>query len=169
VGFIFLNGTDSEEERRYTIAHEASHFMLDYLMPRNKAIKKIGCQIEDVLNGSRNATEVELIDSLIKAVHVKPFTHLLEKHGDGSFESLKIFASEINADALALELLAPYHSVVKETTTGRKKVSFYEFEHRCLKILIDKYKLPSSIAKQYSTELAYDITKGPSILDKIRL
>ena len=29
-GFIFIDGTDSENERRYTVAHEVSHFILDY-------------------------------------------------------------------------------------------------------------------------------------------
>ena len=44
-GFIFINGTDSENERRYTVAHETSHFLLDYKIPRDRAIEKLGDDI----------------------------------------------------------------------------------------------------------------------------
>src|SRR6478736_3982828 len=47
-GFIFVNGTDSEEERRYTIAHEAGHYLLDYKLPRDAAVKKLGKSILEV-------------------------------------------------------------------------------------------------------------------------
>jgi IrrE N-terminal-like domain len=166
-GFIFINGTDSEEERRYTIAHEASHFILDYKIPRDQIIEKMGLQIQDVLDGVRDATEYERIDGLLNSINIRPFTHLLEKEGDGSFESIQIFNAENNADLLALELLAPNSKVIKETLAGKESISFYEFEKKCYEILIQKYKLPNSIAKQYSTTLSYSITGGPSIMTKL--
>lgn len=165
-GFVFINGTDSEEERRYTIAHEASHFILDYKIPRDKAIKKIGNGIENVLDGLREATVDEQVNGIISGVSVRPFTHLLEKEGDGSFESMKVFDAESNADILAIELLAPHAEIIKATLGGRK-LTFDLFDQYCLDILISKYKLPESIAKQYSKRLAYTVTRGPSIMNKL--
>lgn len=82
-GFIFVNGTDTEEERRYTIAHEASHFLLDYQRPREIAIEKLGKGILEVMDGYREATNEEQIDGILTSVSIKPYTHLLEKVGNG--------------------------------------------------------------------------------------
>lgn len=166
-GFMFINGTDSEDERRYTIAHEAGHFILDYKVPRDKAIKKLGESIRDVLDGLREPTIEEQINGLVKEISVRPFTHLLEKNGDGSFESIQVFNSENRADMLAVELLAPYSQVIKTTLSGRQRMSFALFDQCCLDILISKYNLPVLIAKQYSKKLAYSVTGRPSIMDKL--
>lgn len=168
-GFIFINGTDSEEERRYTVAHEASHFILDYKIPRDKAIEKLGEQIIEVLDGDRNPTNDERIDGLLTSVNVQPYTHLLEKSGDGSFNNVKIFDSENDADALAIELLAPNASVIKYIRANKGKLSFYDFQDHALGILIEKYMLPVAIAKEYSLRLAYVATGGPSLLSKLGL
>src|SRR5207245_4309507 len=37
-GFIIVDGTDGPHELRFTIAHEVSHFLLDYQQPRLLAI-----------------------------------------------------------------------------------------------------------------------------------
>lgn len=166
-GFIFINGTDSEEERRYTIAHEVSHFILDYKIPRDKAIDKLGIPISDVLDGLREPSIQERVDGVINGVSVQLFTHILEKDGDGSFLSIKVFNAENNADSLALELLAPHSIVTKETMAGKKKMQFAHFEVRCYTLLTEKYKLPQSIAKQYAKSLSYSVTGGPSITNKL--
>lgn len=166
-GFMFINGTDGEEERRYTMAHEASHFLLDYKISRDKAIQKLGNSIRDILDGFRKPTHQEQIDGLINGVSIKPFTHLVEKDGDGSFNNVKIFNSENNADALAMELLAPSSEIIKEALARENKVTFTSFDKRCLNILMDKYKLPGLIAEQYARQLAYSVTGGPSILTKL--
>lgn len=166
-GFIFINGTDSEEERRFTVAHEASHFILDYKLPRVKAIEKFGPKIIEVLDGDRNPTNEERIDGLLSSVSVQPYTHLLEKVGDGSFDSIKIFDSENDADALAVELLAPSANVIKDTKIGNPKISFDDFRTHSLQILREKYMLPEAVAKDYSLRLSYVATGGPSLLSKL--
>jgi hypothetical protein len=166
-GFMFVNGTDGEDERRFTIAHEASHFIMDYKIPREKAIQKMGTSIQDVLDGTREATMEEQVDGLINGISVRSFIHLLEKEGDGSFESVEIFDVENKADMLAIELLAPHLEVIKATLNGQQKMSFSLFDQYCLDILVSKYKLPIPIAKQYSKRLAYSVTGGPSIITKL--
>jgi Zn-dependent peptidase ImmA (M78 family) len=166
-GFMFINGTDDETERRYTIAHEVSHFLLDYKIPRDKIIQKLGNSVEDALDGVREPTSAEMIEGIIKHVSVKPFMHLLEKEGDGSFQNLKIYNSENNADALALELLAPANRVTGETLRGRKKLPYQDFYQKAAEIIGYRYKLPAEIANGYARLLAYKITGGPSLIDKL--
>jgi len=166
-GFMFINGTDSEEERKYTIAHETSHFILDYKIPRDTAIEKLGKDIGAVLDGIRPPTVHEQVNGLIKEVSLDTFTHLLEKEGDGSFESFKVFNAENSADLLALELLAPFSEVMKVVQDGKRKIPFEVFDQQCLDLLVSVYKLPHPIARQYSKRLAYLTTGGPSILSKL--
>ncbi|WDF54338.1 ImmA/IrrE family metallo-endopeptidase [Mucilaginibacter sp. KACC 22063] len=167
VGFMFINGTDDEQERRYTIAHEVSHFLLDYKIPRDKIIKKLGAEVEEVLDGIREPSSKEMVEGIIKHVAVKPFTHLLEKEGDGSFENLQVYYAENNADTLALELLAPASRIKAETLKEKKKLSHTDFCKICNELLVHRYKLPTQIATDYAKVLAYRATGGPSIMDKL--
>lgn len=166
-GFIFVNGTDSEEERRYTIAHEAGHFLLDYERPRRNAIIKLGEKIVEVMDGYREATNEEQIDGILTSVSIKPYTHLLEKNSNGSFSNMNILNAENDADALALELLAPYATIIKDTNPNRNKISFYDFKNQCYQILRNKYLIPDSIAEAYSSKLAYAEIGSPSLAEKL--
>ncbi|MCB0489877.1 MAG: ImmA/IrrE family metallo-endopeptidase [Cyclobacteriaceae bacterium] len=166
-GFIFINGTDTEEERRYTIAHEASHFLLDYKFPRELAVRKLGESILEVMDGYREPTLEERIDGALTSVTIKPYTHLLEKTGDGTFDCLNIQHSENEADALALELLAPSATVIKDTNPNKTKISFYDFKNQCYHILRSKYLIPDSIAEAYSSKLAYVAKGAPSLVSRL--
>jgi hypothetical protein len=166
-GFIFLNGTDSEKERRYTIAHEAGHYLLDYERPRKDAIAKLGKGIVEVLDGLRDATTEEQIDGVLASVSLKPYTHLLEKVGDGSFSNMDILNSENDADALALELLSPSSIVIRDTNPNKDKLSFFDFKNLCYHILRNKYLIPDSIAETYSSRLANIAVGFPSLAEKL--
>jgi Zn-dependent peptidase ImmA (M78 family) len=166
-GFIFVNGMDIEEERRYTIAHEASHFLLDYKTPRDVAMKKLGESILEVMDGFREPTIEERIDGTLTSVTIKPYTHLLEKVGDGTFNNIEILNSENEADALALELLAPSSIVIKDINPNKNRISFYDFKNQCYQILRSKYLIPDSIAVAYSSKLAYTATGAPSLVSKL--
>ncbi|WP_276348834.1 ImmA/IrrE family metallo-endopeptidase [Daejeonella sp. JGW-45] len=166
-GFIFINATDPEEERRYTLAHELSHFILDYKIPRDRAIGKLGTAILEVLDGHREPSLAERIDGVLTAIEIKPYTHLLEKKGDGSFESMRVFEAETEADMLALELIAPCAKVVKAAKNGKSKPAFSEFRSNCHKVLKETYGLPGSIIEEYASRIAYATTGGPSLLTKL--
>lgn len=164
-GFIFVNGTDSEEERRYTVAHEVSHFLLDYRLPREDAVKKLGLGILEVIDGRREATILERIDGALYAVLTKLYTHLLEKVGDGSYQSWDVQQAENDADTLAIELLAPRSEIIKNFYPTKVRLSFNSVKDQCFRDLRYKYLIPKSVAETYSTRIAYSVTGGPSLLD----
>lgn len=167
MGFIFINGTDMESERRFTLAHEVSHFILDYLFPRNKAMSKMGDNIASVLDGEREATIQEKVNGLLKGVNMKTYTHLVEKTGDGAFTDYTILKAENNADSLALELLAPSKEVIRKIKHSITKPRFHDFVSVGNNILTDIYGLPRTIAQNYAQQLGYFVTKGPSLMHKI--
>lgn len=168
-GFIFVNGTDPEDERRYTIAHEVSHFLLDYRLPRENAVKKFGLGILEVIDGRREATILERIDGALYSVLTRPYTHLLEKVGDGSYQSRDVQRAENEADELAVELLAPRSEIIKNFYPIKARLSFISVKDQCYRELRYKYLIPKSVAEICSTRIAYNVTGGPSLLDQFGL
>jgi hypothetical protein len=165
-GLIFVNSDDSPLERRFTVAHEVGHFIMDHLLPRQLAVSKLGRRAEEVLNSDSVADNPLLVEALVRSVDIvrRPFS--IEKEGDGSFRSWQNYNAENGADGLALELLAPAAEVVL-AAAGGKKLSYSACLEQCLSILEDRYSLPPSIAGPYAAKLAYNVTGGPSVLEKL--
>ncbi len=106
-GLIFLDGTDPDDERRFSLAHEIAHYILDYHLKRQEIIKHLGNRIIDVLDGKREATIEERLNGILSGVTVGPFTHLLDRDKQGNVNKQNILNIEDNAERLALELTAP--------------------------------------------------------------
>lgn len=168
-GFIFVNADDSTIEQRFTIAHEVSHYLLDYQVPRERAMLEVGTEIEKVLNGKDQPDRFQQVKALIKGISIQPYGHLIEKKGNGSFLNWVNFNAENEADYLALELLAPRSMVIKGTISTIKGLNYTQFVRKCEEILVDNYQIPPEVAHQYASELAYSVTSGPSFLDKLGL
>src|SRR5690348_4172761 len=41
-GIIFLAGGDAPAQRRFSLAHELAHFLIDYARPRARAVEALG-------------------------------------------------------------------------------------------------------------------------------
>lgn len=105
-GCIFVDEDDPPDEQRFTLAHEAAHFILDYLGPRERAERRLGPTFLEVLDGRRAASSTERIDAALAAVDARPYAHLFERGPLGAYDG-RVAESEERADLLALELLAP--------------------------------------------------------------
>ena len=55
-GCVFLNGTDSDAELRFSLAHEVAHFLLDYHLPRQAAVNRLGPSVLEVFDGLRRSS-----------------------------------------------------------------------------------------------------------------
>lgn len=165
--FMFVEASEDEVQQRFTVAHEVSHFLLDYHLPKERAILALGKEIEDVLNGNLPPSNIQRTLSAIKGVDIAPYSFLIEKTGNGSFENWSNFNAENEADYLALELLAPRARVISETISSTKRLAYSQFTRKSKEILIEKYRIPVRIADQYASELGYSVTSGPSFLDKL--
>jgi hypothetical protein len=78
-GFVFLDGCDADDERRFSLAHEVAHFLRDYLGPRQRALDALGDGIADVLDGQREPTVDERLAGVLRGARLGMFTHLLER------------------------------------------------------------------------------------------
>jgi hypothetical protein len=108
-GAVFLDGTDPEDEQRFSLAHEVAHFLHDYWEPRRQAVEQYGTGVLEVFDGQRAARPDERIHALLALVPVGYTFHLMERSG---VDAAAISESERDADALAYELLAPADAVL---------------------------------------------------------
>lgn len=150
-GIIFLDGSDSEDERRFSLAHEISHFMLDYWQPREHALSVLGPGIRDVLDGRRLPAPEERLGGLLQGVSWQTFTHLMDRSPSGQVEHLRILDAEDRADRLALELLAPRAIVISRLQAVQWKESFAH--DQVVETLQQEFGLPGTIAHEYGRML----------------
>lgn len=144
VGLLFVDRSDDPEQRRLTLAHEAAHFVVDYLIPRENVARRRP-QLLDVLDGEREPTDAERFDALLADVHLGFHTHLLERDPHGGNLAMATADVEDRAERLALELLAPLQRVLREAVT----VGAPDIE----RVLQERFGLPAGVATRYANHV----------------
>lgn len=164
-GLIFLDGTDPQDERRFTLAHEIAHFLVDYWVPRQKAFAVFGAGISEVLDGTRPPTPDERINAVLVSVAIGVHTNLMERHGDGVGMAADLGKIENKADRIALGLLAPPRSVLSGSDISAPK--FEDRRRSIADALTTRFGLPVAVATAYSRSLLTAIGKGPTWAETI--
>jgi len=141
-GITFLNADDPADERRFSLAHEIAHFLVDYLEPRRTLVAALGPGLADVLDGLRKASQEERIDALIVGLPIGAYTHFMA--------SGEPFGGQVEprADRLALEILAPRVEVERRLTLRQQRSG------RCavdlVMMLVEDFGLPEGVARVYA-------------------
>lgn len=161
-GIVLLDETDSEDQSRFSLAHETAHFLVDYLQPRKRAIAKLGSNIIEVLDGLRPQTLDERVHAVLSGISVGVHIDLMERPRDGSRCDDNIIKFEDRADRLALELLAPADEVHQYVLATKRPTIFREGVHLTKQILVEVFGLPESIAHTYGNYLYRLWYSGPS-------
>lgn len=141
-GLVFIDGSMSEDERQFAMAHEFGHFFAHYLEPRRRALARLGEAILPVLDGERSATTAERLSSILQGVPFGTFEDFLGRDGEG-IRAEDVQAVETEADLLALELLAPRNEVEKILRPGSTRVA----------ILCKEFGLPRWAAEKWDEYL----------------
>lgn len=162
---IFLNGTDPDDEQRFSIAHELAHFLMHYWRPRREAAYHFGTEILEVFDGVRLARVDERVHALISGINVGFHVHLMERSEHGDPMTSTIVAAENDADRLAFELLAPCASVTLEI--GQPPPN--ERQDAAIQLLQDVYGLPTRQAVHYSRVLIPMAHSSDSLVRRLGL
>jgi hypothetical protein len=166
-GLIFVDGTDPDDERRFTLAHEIGHFLSDYWQPRKAAINKYGDEITEVIDRIRPPTVSERIYALLASTKIKIHTDLMERNKRLNDMSGELWQIEDRADRIALALLAPSELVL--TKADISSSTYSQRESKLVYLLQIEFGLPCAIAKSYSQSLLTMIGKGRSWLETMGL
>ncbi|MCC6179780.1 MAG: hypothetical protein IT305_31085 [Chloroflexi bacterium] len=146
-GLLFIDATDEEDERRFSLAHEAAHYLVEYAVPHARARARLGDDVLPVLDGRRTSSPDERIGALLSGVSLGLRLHLMERTSDGHAPGHGLLAAERRADDLAFELLAPVDEVRTALPHGARR-TLIEATLRAT------FGLPAAPARGYASRLA---------------
>ncbi len=155
-GFALIDAEQSNDEQRFSLAHETAHFLKDYWSLRNEVQRRLGDSALEVMDGLRPPTPAERLHALLRCVPLGFYVHLMERNAEGAVTSSATAAVEENADRLAYELLAPAEHVLASGAAANAR----ELAER----LCCFYGLPEMQALRYSQILAPRRWTDPTIL-----
>ncbi len=167
-GIVFLDGGDPDDELRFSLAHEVGHFLVDYIWPRDRALKRLGPAIAEVLDGRRRPTLAERVDAVLGDAPIGVHTHLMDRLTSGEVGCGRISGAEHRADRLALELLAPEEEVFR--LLGLELRSAEQNRERQLALLLERrFGLPPLVAREYSRFLIGVGRRPPSVREWLEI
>lgn len=156
-GYIFVDSTDCEDERRISLAHELAHYLRDYDEPRQRAVRSLGPTAREILDGIRPPTFEERMAALFRRVLLEPHLHLMNRNATGRPSSEVEQAAEDGADRLGFELLAPANGFVDETSP-----------FRLIQRLVAEFRFPVPSARRYAQLLMPVEEPSRSLVSRIR-
>jgi Zn-dependent peptidase ImmA (M78 family) len=166
-GCILLNGADNDSELRYSLSHETAHFLINYLLPRKKALSVLGPTILEVFDGFRAPTVQERVQGILSRIPIGFHVHFMERNNDSVDNSNIIMELEDNADLLALELIAPEEEVRRRITRVISHKHHNNPIDVALSLLQQEFGLPLSVADSYCRHL-FRSFHTPSVREWLR-
>ncbi len=161
-GLVFIDGADSADEVRFTLAHEVAHFLVDYQMVRERAAQRLGPAIFEVLDGLRPPTREERVHAILSSAALGLHLHLMERSAHGCTED-GIDEAERRADRLALELLAPAEEVRRRLIERRRPASI----EAAVEVLSLEMGLPAAVAREYAPVVVPEGRTPPSFIRQL--
>jgi hypothetical protein len=148
-GIAFLDAQDDQAQQRFSLAHELAHFLRDYWEPRRHAMEQYGEGVLEVFDGTRPPRPEERVQSLLAQVPTGFRITMQERDPDGITAGHEADEVELNADQLALQLVAP-EAVVLD---AMERVPRAERRAAVQVLLIDRFDLPGQLAQRYAEVL----------------
>lgn len=162
-GMLFADADDSEAERRFTLAHEGKHYLMEHLFPRLDLLARFGPTLQPVLDGLRAPTRDERVDALLAHTALAQQTHLMERDANGSPER---DALEDDADAFACELIAPGLALKTRFPNVRRDE---ESVAEVCAALTNQFALPPAPALAYARRWVTARSEPVTLLQRLRL
>lgn len=163
-GIIFVEATETEEARRFTLAHELAHFIGHYLARREYLLSRLGSSIAAVLDGARAPTPAERLSGLLAQAPLGVFRDVLERDG-GSPVSLAADRMEYEADAAAFAAIAPIGEVLRLVGQGRG-----DERSAVIRVLVGKFGLARHDAERHAPAVLQAARRNaPSFLQSLEI
>lgn len=151
-----------------SIAHEIAHFLVDYWLPRQRALVRLGESIREVLDGLRPPTVEERVHALIVRTPLGLHVEWMEREARADDLSGALWDVEAHADRVALALLAPPAEVFN-AVNDVSALSYQQRDQRMIQTLVRQFGLPQPLAVPYARSLLNASGLGRSWLEMIGL
>ena len=138
---ILVERNDDEAQKRFTIAHECAHFILEVRTNQERATCRLGQDFSGVLHGLREATPIERIDAQLHNVSSDALAHFIDRTATGGYGCGRIYEAECLADDLAVEILAPRAELI-ESLSSFGSMGFSESLTAARRIAERRFGLP---------------------------
>jgi hypothetical protein len=158
-----MDGTDGEDEQRFSLAHEVGHFLRHYWHPRQHIRRRLGDGAAEVFDGERPPTERERLQALLKNVPLTFHLHLMGRGPSRGVVSATVALVEEEADRVAYELLAPAADVLARTGPVQGDTG----QDRLVEALQAEFGLPGEQAADYARLLLPPVWQD-SLLRRLR-
>ena len=165
---ILVEMNDDEAQKRFTIAHECAHFILEVRRYKGDAALSLGHEFVDVLHGFREATPTERVDAWLHNVRADAFVHFMDRTPSGEYGCARTRDAECLADDLAVEILAPRPALV-ESLSSFGRMDFSESLITARRIAERRFGLPAEIAERYANRVVWQLRGGPSTAERFGL
>lgn len=162
---ILVEAGDDEAQKRFTVAHEAAHYILEVRRHRERAADGMGGDFDGVLYGLREATETERIDAWLHDVRSEAISDFMGRAPGGGYGCARTMDAECAADDLALEILAPL-SDMRDALASLGRMGFVESLDAARRIAEKRYGLPGDIAEMYAGRVVWRMRGGPSSAER---
>ncbi|MBM3457410.1 MAG: ImmA/IrrE family metallo-endopeptidase [Armatimonadetes bacterium] len=165
-GLLCADAGDSDQEQRFTLAHEAGHYLQQHYYPRRALLERFGAGIQPVVGGLRPPTTGERVDAVLGGATFDLYTHLMERDYGEFVRANRHQTAEADADAFAWEMLAP-RAVLRarfpQLREGPTAVS------QVAQVLTGEFGLPSVPAERYARHFVGREAAPESVLHRLRL
>lgn len=162
-GLIFLDGTDADNEQRFSLAHELAHFLRHYWRPRQVACQRLGERVAEVLDGERPPTLQERLHALLKNAPLGFHLHLMHRGPRREVINAAVARAEEEADLVAYEFLAPAADVLAQTEAVQGDAG----RARLVEVLQTMFGFPQEQAVNYGRLLLPPVWVDP-LLRRLR-
>ena len=159
---ILVEKSDDEAEKRFTIAHEVAHYILEVKRHHERASDRLGPEFADALYGLREATPTERIDAWLSNARSEAFAHFMDRAPGGGYGCSRTLEAECAADDLAVEILAPR----SELAAAISSMGFSGSLKVARRIAERRYGLPEGIAERYAGRVVWQAKGGPSSAER---
>ena len=162
IGVVFFDGTLDAVERRFTLAHELGHFLLDYDEPRRRVLRDAP-ELLEVVDGVRAPTPADRAQALLARVPVGIHTHLLEDEENSQAGD----HAEDQASRFALELLAPWEEALSVAREAVREPGPYRLAlARGAELMSEQFAIPSHAAQTRTRQALDELGVRPGFFDR---
>lgn len=140
-GFLFCDGADRPHVRRFTVAHELGHYVLEHLLPRQRAHRALGKPALKIFDGGQQPPAADALYGILGNITLRP-SSFMDRDAQGDPERGEIDEAEYRADRVAFELLAPEEHVLPRVK-GLSRT-------QAVAVLETEFGLPDTKARAYA-------------------